>query len=1655
MGWADAPEVEAAPAWSSAPLIEPDMAKGNQSFSRVVGDALSKTATTLKPAVDTIADVGSVYAPIETALNAGTGLLFGFPAQLVTGLGGLAAKHALGMNVDPAEMAENMRKVFTYGPVTQRGQRLTGNVNDFLGMYGAPSGAGHAVTDIASKLGTSTNVAAAVGAVTEQTVGLLPFILTGELARKMGGQTIGREDMANVAKAIGGDEPVHVAAAEDSLHSVYDKTGIGPYTILDAANNDPALRADLIDPKVDVPKALEAFVEKPKEADMPTPGDGAPLLDVSGSMAHETASGIEYEPPAKASEHMIGSLETREVPIKDITLSDDVPQFKSDANANGVVDPLGGKFDRTGVAPIQLWKRTNGATEVISGRHRLDLAQRSGENTIPAQTHYEDQGFDVRRASALDAELNIRDGQGKVKDYVDYFRSSQIDQSTAEQRGLLARSIGKRAFTIASHGSDELIASHRAGHISDEAAVAISSAAPGDGRLQSVGIRAIESGKTIGQAANTVRAVKLLAGDKPVATGDLFGFDDSAMREAESMAKIATGAQREIQSRISAISGAAKRPELAAAEGIDVKDSAAVLRRLDELRTEKSAWDSWSTNPDLIEEIRAQLHPDGEPLLKTQTVEDLTEKTARESNAAALDQKAQIDREAEHFTLQGETQEKFDTTGSLFDTGTVELNAGLNPMQSLRDIRDSYTPFVGVESPNAVVKRIEASPRQGMLDALQKVFAPASRGDIAAQQAGIMRANFGEMARSREMALEGLKTYAAKFDKMPVEDNVKFIDAYEHGTKLDDPQLNAAAEALHALNKEKREQIQALGKGQLENFDENYLGRIWKDDTGRAERDMMVRRPLEGNKNMLKKRTIPFYTDGLRWRAYDAEGDFVKSFDTNAEAENVAGADGRVGEPLVPVTTNPVEMAILKSREAEKYIYGQRIFQEMKGADLARFVGFGDRALPGWTKIDDKIARVWSPSDVKINEAFDARMMDQLQSFAESIGGKTARAVKIGGGKGMSEAKTWGWASPSGHVATKFGGPESVLTHELGHELDFKYGLADEFVNDPKTKAELRNLADLRFEGQEVTPAFKSYVRKGSEKMANMVHAYVHMPDRFQEVAPNTFAKFESFLNEHPELAGLKEIKPSLVLGSNSATVNAGGMILRGEYYAPDEAATLINNHLSPGLQGNGFYDAWRGIGNAMNGLQLGLSAFHVGFTSMDAMISKAALGVKQMSRGDIMEGAGNVAQGLNPAQPFVNIYKGDKLLRAYLGDLTNPDLAPIVDAIQQAGGRVKMDDFYRNAQVNAFKQALRSKDYVGAAKSFLPTVLDRISAPIFEYLVPRQKLGVFFDMAKDWIKENPESTVAEKREGLGKLWDSVDNRMGQLVYDNVFWDRALKDGLMATVRSVGWNLGTFRELGGGVLDIKDIAKDKGFSDRTAYLVALPLIASIYGSVMHYAYTGEMPQSLKDTFYPKTGKTRPDGSEDRVSLPTYMKDVFAYGEDAHNFAAYGGDPTQTIKNKMHPLLSTMSQMLNNQDFFGAAIRNPADKAVTQIADEAAYILQQMTPFSYRNYIQQAKAKGEEPSVMGYLSSPSMIGITPAPGHIVKSDEELESGHVSQLHDALTKKFKAEIKAGADVESLIPEMVKSGMNKRDIKYIVSSSGPVPKPHRLKKFGSDEE
>ena len=264
-----------------------------------------------------------------------------------------------------------------------------------------------------------------------------------------------------------------------------------------------------------------------------------------------------------------------------------------------------------------------------------------------------------------------------VKDYVNYFKESGTDRETADAKGFLARTKGKRGFTIANQGSDALIAAINSDQIGDEAAYYVAINAPNDERLQSVGLKALMDGKSMNTATNTMQAVKAMAGEQDTTT-DMFGFDDSLIKEAQEMAKIAAQMQQAIKNRLSAITGAAKNPAMAKAEGIDVRDPAAIQQRIEELKQRKTALENWSTSPELVAEIRAArgVAPPVLPIfeqpvapvepqddfLSMQTPEELRKRA--EAQAEAARQQAIAGQEAQRRTQADSEVGDFVLTGS-------------------------------------------------------------------------------------------------------------------------------------------------------------------------------------------------------------------------------------------------------------------------------------------------------------------------------------------------------------------------------------------------------------------------------------------------------------------------------------------------------------------------------------------------------------------------------------------------------------------------------------------------------------------------------------------------------------------------------------------------------------------------------------------------------------------------------------------------------------------------------------------------------------------------------------------------------------------------------------------------------------------------------
>jgi len=282
---------------------------------------------------------------------------------------------------------------------------------------------------------------------------------------------------------------------------------------------------------------------------------------------------------------------------------------------------------------------------------------------------------------------------------------------------------------------------------------------------------------------------------------------------------------------------------------------------------------------------------------------------------------------------------------------------------------------------------------------------------------------------------------------------------------------------------------------------------------------------------------------------------------------------------------------------------------------------------------------------------------------------------------------------------------------------------------------------------------------------------------------------------------------------------------------------------------------------------------------------------------------------------------------------------------------------------------------------------------PLFEMYIPRLKIGMFFKEYSLALQERAADLARGKvtRPELARtVWDFVENRLGEMNFDNLFWDRTFKTSLQLLIRSVTWKLGNIRAFGRAITE-QSVEFASAFAEKRAprltqeFAWAWGLVATTaaMAATTMYLATGEMPSELIDFVYPKVSK---DGK--RVSLPTYFRDVFSL---AHS-------PIQYVAHSSAGYISRLWEVLQNKNFYGVAIHDPEEGFIGQRVDDLVHMVP--LPFAVSSY-ERMKAV-EEPigkALMGFF------GFTKAPFYIEQSTAEQKATALLMEHlpvEPLTK-----------------------------------------------------
>lgn len=227
--------------------------------------------------------------------------------------------------------------------------------------------------------------------------------------------------------------------------------------------------------------------------------------------------------------------------------------------------------------------------------------------------------------------------------------------------------------------------------------------------------------------------------------------------------------------------------------------------------------------------------------------------------------------------------------------------------------------------------------------------------------------------------------------------------------------------------------------------------------------------------------------------------------------------------------------------------------------------------------LPEYIQRVETPmvkkGTAKVKVTYDKRLREKLEQTIKLFGEEFQQKKTLN--KKGQRGYIRGDYSPSEKlVRLRLGSSDAVLTHEVGHMLDFRLGLKNKLLSDPEIKKQLVKLAEQRLSAQtetiqkgqsinfEETATFSEsqkhidYVKSDREILANMFDAYVNAPDLLKKIAPKAKKAFEDIIDSTEELKFIKQIKPSLERSEEEVEQDVWG----AADYAPPNTITVRRN---------------------------------------------------------------------------------------------------------------------------------------------------------------------------------------------------------------------------------------------------------------------------------------------------------------------------------------------------------------------------------------------------------------------------------------------------------------------------------------------------------------
>jgi hypothetical protein len=512
---------------------------------------------------------------------------------------------------------------------------------------------------------------------------------------------------------------------------------------------------------------------------------------------------------------------------------------------------------------------------------------------------------------------------------------------------------------------------------------------------------------------------------------------------------------------------------------------------------------------------------------------------------------------------------------------------------------------------------------------------------------------------------------------------------------------------------------------------------------------------------------------------------------------------------------------------------------------------------------------------------------------------------------------------------------------------------------------------------------------------------YITAQRMWEVLKDNSLRKFVKLGEKAPE--GFRPISDSIATVYFPAK-SGEGLVHGGRWMVEDNIARILENHLSRDYireseLGKGIVD----IKNLQTMAELGLSSFHAVFEGLESVGSQLGEGFREITNVGILQAnpkalvkgstkiltapaapvttariGGSVIKYLKNPDEFLTSTRGHSFIKAF------PDAKRMISDLFMGGGQIAINEGYRTGWRDSMRNSWKEGNYVGSGLRSLPAGVEKLMSPLFETYIPRLKIGTFLKEYQLALQENNKalSTGEMTRTELAKkTWNFVEDRFGEMNFDNLWWNNTFKTANQVMFRSVTWKLGNLRASAGalpeqGIGIVRDIKQGSipKLSPKMAWLFGMSLTTAALGSIISKTSTGKYPWQwaqqdegnialniAKETIFPRTSKDNPS---QRVSTPTYWKDSFQLIHSPKNY----------IKSALSSTIGDIADVWNNEDFYGNWVYNPNDNIFKEGLDITKHFFPM--PFSIQRYV-EAKQKGESTGA----ALEGFVGITKAPYYI--------------------------------------------------------------------------